>query len=144
MSYATQAEVLTEFKDFVPTSSTAISTTDIDAMIAEAEAEINSRLCVKYTTPITGTEALLIARMVEKWLVKFRIEYILQVKTGREPDKQEGGKSLRQMALDILDALVKGTMKLSDATLASSADGVKSYSSANDTQHVFDKSAKQW
>jgi phage gp36-like protein len=145
MAYATSTEVVGEFKDLtVAASGTNISDADMARFLADADAEINSRLSVKYTTPITGTEALVLMRMIECWMVKHRIEKILEVKTGRPVDSQEGGKSLRQQALDLIKAIVEGNVKLTDATLASTGDGVGSYTSENGTEHIFDRDTVQW
>jgi phage gp36-like protein len=144
MAYATQAQVLAEFKDLTVGASTPISTSDIAAFIADADAEINSRLSVKYTTPITGSESLIMMKMISVWLIKHRINEILAVKTGTSQTSQEGSKSYRQMAMDLLNDLASGKAKLTDATLATSADGVKSYTYTNSIEHVFDLEIDQW
>ena len=145
MGYATSAQCTGEFKDLTVGASTAISSTDVTGFIADADAEINTILSVKYQTPITGTEALIVMKMVEVWLVKQRIQDILSVKSG-VPAAEQGadGKGYRQMALELLKKLTNGTAKLTDATLATSADGVKSYTSQEDTANVFDVSINQW
>jgi phage gp36-like protein len=147
MSYAASADVVGEFKDLtVASSGTAISTDDMTRFLAEADAEINSRLSVKYTTPITGTESLLLMRQIAVWLVKDRIERITEVKTGRPVDAQKGQTptSLRSQALELLKSICEGKIKLTDATLASTGDGVGSYSSENGTEHIFDRDTQQW
>ncbi len=144
MGYASQSDCTGEFKDLTITADSAITTADILGFIEDADAEINSRLSTKYLTPITGTEALLVMKMIEVWLVKHRIMDITTVKTGVSTTSQVGIKSYRQMALDLMDGLVSGKSKLTDATLASANDGVKSYSSTNSIENIFDITTNQW
>ncbi len=152
MSYATIAKVEGEFKNVTFTSKdavlpllpTAVTIEDVTQWLADADAEINSRLSVKYQTPITGTEALTVMCMLAIWLVKDRILGVMEVKGVTPATSQIAPKSNRQKALDALNDLVSGKMKLTDATPATTADGVRSYMSDNVIQNVFDRTIEQW
>jgi phage gp36-like protein len=143
MSYATQSHIEAEFKDVTFSTTTAVTPTDITRFLEEADAEIDSKLSLKYATPITGTNALIIVRLIEIWLVKSRVSEILRVKTGRPESDQEGGDP-GERARQWLTDLVSEKMRLTDGTRASSYDGVRSYALENSLEHVFDKDIDQW
>jgi phage gp36-like protein len=144
MAYCTSAQVVADFKTLTVGATGPVNTTNIADFIAQADAEINSYLAVKYTTPITGTEALLMCQMLSIYLVKSRIQSILRVKTGKEDPDQDTSDNLRGVAIKTLERLAKGTMILTDATLATSADGVKSRSNTDGVENHFDLSSPQW
>jgi hypothetical protein len=83
MSYADLSHIQSEFKDVTFDADSAVTDTEIARFLEEADAEIDMNLCGMYETPITGTTALVIVRMIEIWLVKDRVSEILLVKTGR-------------------------------------------------------------
>ena len=140
--YATAAQVETEFKGVTFSSSTQPTSTELSTMITEASAEIDARLAVKYTTPITGTNALVVVRSICVQLLKGRVNEIRGIKTGGDDDKDYTDPS--KLARDMLDKLASGKMKLTDATLAATADGVKSYTYTNSIEPNFDVEESQW
>lgn len=144
MAYVTPAQIAAEFKSMTIGATGPVNTTNLADFIAQADAEINSRLAVKYSTPITGTEALIIMQMISTYLVKARIQSILRVKTGKEDPDQDTADNLRKIAITLLDQLAKGTSILTDATLAVSADGVKSRASDDEVENHFDLESDQW
>jgi hypothetical protein len=144
MSYATADQITGEFADVTFSTTTKVTTTDITRFLAEADAEINTRLSSRYAVPITGTEALVLMGMIETWLVKHRVANIMAVKIPVTKAAQGGETDLRQQALDMLQAMVEGKMSLSDAPLASSSAGVKSYAADNDLEHTFQRGENQW
>lgn len=144
MSYTNPTLVVGEFKDLTISASTAVTTTKLTQFIADADAEINSRLGVKYKTPITGTESLVMVTMIATWLVKHRIIEVLHVKTADDKTSQVGSKSYRETALAVLKEIASGNIILTDAVLKTSADGVRSFSNDNATANIFDRSIDQW
>lgn len=129
MAYCTQAQIESEFKSMTFSATTPVTDTDITRFIVEADAKIDSKLAVKYTTPITGANSLIVVRTIAIKLIKHRIERIINVKTPSAAGNQGEETSLLDEAEKELDDLAKGMAVLTDATLATSADGVKSYTS---------------
>lgn len=151
--YSTLAKVQSEFKSITFTNSqadspTAVTTQHVYSYLADADAEINSRLSVKYTTPISGTESLVVMAMIETWLVKHRILERIKVHTGDDKTSQTGTQTYRKMAMDLINEIVSGKVLLTDATLKTTADGVRSYNhdNADDTAtaNIFQRSVEQW
>lgn len=145
MSYVTQEMVEGEFRgiDF-SASKTAISTDDLNRFIVEADMEINSRLAVKYATPVTDSNALIIVRRISIKLIKHRIEGILAVKNPSTKIEQGDAKTLRDEALEELADLASGKSILIGATLLTTADGVKSYTSSSSYERKFNSCKEQW
>jgi phage gp36-like protein len=144
MPYAESSHITAEFADVTFSASTKVSTDDITRFLAEADAEINTRLCNRYAVPITGTESLVLMRMIEIWLVKHRIMGILKVKTPIAKADQGGETDLRTQAIEMLKQLSDGELLLSDAPRATSEEGVKSYSADEEVDHVFQRGEDQW
>jgi len=144
MAYCTTANVQSEFKDITFSASTSITSTEISDFIDQADAEINGRVGLVYVTPITGSIALLIIKSISIGIVTQRVKDILAVKTGNPDVEQEGRTNSAIAARKMLDEIVSGKMLLTDAVKRSSGDGVKSYTSINNIEHVFEKETNQW
>jgi phage gp36-like protein len=144
MSYATVQYIEEEFKDVEFTSTSALTDTEVTRFLEEADAEIDMNLGTRYQTPITGTQALIIMRIIAIWLVKSRVSEILRIKTGRIESDQDGGSDPAERAREMLTKISQGKLNLTDATLANSYDGVRSYTSENAIEHVFDTETTQW
>lgn len=143
MAYCTSAQVTAEFRSITISSSGIVTSSVMSDFIAASDAEINSRLSVKYTVPITGTEALIVCQMISVWLVKDRILKLSQLK-GVAPTDQGEEMDYRTKALKLLDDLAMGKATLTDATLATSYDGVRSKNSEDEVDNHFDLSVAQW
>lgn len=145
MAYAVNADVINEFKALVTSGGAAITTTKIDEWITQAEGLINGMISNKYVTPVTGTESVKILKMITIWLVADRIKEILKVKNVNE-DVDQGVKdgSLYKRALDMLKDISKGTLPLTDATLLSSQDGLRSYAADVGLEYTFKRNTDQW
>lgn len=144
MAYSTTAQVVAEFKTLNVGASSPVSTTDVERFIQEADALIDSYLSKRYATPITGTNALIMVRNISIMLVAQRIKDILRVKTGREESSQDGRGNLRDYAMKLLNDIVDRRVDLSDATVASTGQGVASYVSSNDVPFIFERGTEQW
>ncbi len=145
MAYCTTTHVSGEFKGVTLSSSTTPTDTTVERFIAEADAEIDSKVGLKYETPVTGTTALIVVRQISIWLVAARVKEIFKVKTGASSAEQEAREGdLRKMAMDRLDRIAKGEELLPDATLRSSYDGVRSYVVDNGVEAQIDVESEQW
>jgi phage gp36-like protein len=143
MSYADPSQIQSEFKDVTFDADSAVTDTEVTRFLEEADAEIDINLCGLYETPITGTTALVVVRMISIWLVKDRVSEILLVKTGRPENDQDGGSRPGERAREMLKNLAKGTLQLKDATPANPY-AVRSYTAQNSVEFVFDADKVQW
>ena len=142
MAYSTVSEVASEFKDVEFTATTKVTDTEVLRFIDEAEALINGLVSCKYVVPIlTGPspESFKILRMVEIWLVADRVRQIMQVKDISVTKVQQGtrGPNSKKAAMDLLKKICDGTLKLTDAVLASSSDGVTGFLAGTDFDFTF-------
>jgi hypothetical protein len=149
MAYSTNSEISGEFKGITFSSTTTPNTTDIDRFITEADAEINARVGMKYSVPITlgaSPIAFAILRQISVQLVAGRMKRILEVKqTSPDLAKQDGqSKDIAKIARDMLKEIVLGTLPLPDATLLSSGDGVSSSNVSAGREHFFSMDEDQW
>lgn len=148
MSYATTSDIQGEFKNITFSGSTAVTSTQVSGFLTDADAMINARLAPKYQVPITGSNSLVIVKLIAIKLVKHRILEIIKVKTGKTSEDQDsqGKKTLEEQAFDLINDIVKDKLLLTDATLATTADGVRSYSNdnADSIPYVFQRGSKQW
>jgi hypothetical protein len=87
-------------------TSTAVTIEDVDEFILEADAEINARLFDYYTTPITGTEALLVVGKISKYKVAHVIKTILEATTETSDRQQDVQINLEKKANELLDNII--------------------------------------
>lgn len=146
MPYCTATHVQEEFKalDF-STVDGAMTTAKVERFIEEAGAVINSRLASRFTTPITGTEALIVMRVIAIGLVAERVKSILEIQ-GLEESKEQQAKidTLARDARSMLKALSEGTATLTDAVGKSTSQGFRSYNVDEGVEPVFEKDTDQW
>lgn len=147
MAYCTNTNVQNETKGLdYASSGAAITSIKVDEFISQADAYIDSRIGLKYSTPVTATESLKILKQISTWLVVDRVKDILTTRTGNaqrdqtsEPVVTPGTKAER-----MLKDIVAGNILLSDATLRSSSDGVHSFTYDEGEEHTFEKGVDQW
>ncbi len=146
MAYSTFAQVSSEFKSITFSATTEVTSTEITRFIEEADAEIDSFVGRKYVVPITQSESLKIMRMLSIWLVADRVREIMQMKdVGIEKLKQGvRAPNSAKRARDMLDKIVDGEIKLSDASLSTTHDGVQSFAVEESLEHTFKKGVDQW
>lgn len=145
MAYCTSTDVASEFKNITFSASTAVTSTEVDGFIAQADAEIDGVVGLRYEVPVTGASSLLIVKQISIKLVAGRIKKILEVKTSTEEVNQEAqSPNLIAEARDMLDKIVKGTLLLSDATVLSSTGGFKSFAVDEDLDYEFDITGDNW
>ena len=147
MSYASTTDIQNEFKSLDLTSNTTLTSTKITQFLADADAEINARLACTYQVPITGTNSLIVVKLIEIYLVKHRcMEILRQSKTGTTSGEEDAQTNYRKMGLNMIDDIIKRKIILTDATLGNPSGGVQSFSNSNpdSAPHIFDRSMKQW
>lgn len=145
MAYCTVAQVEAEFKDVTFGPTTAVTSTDVTRFIEESDAEINGYIGSKYVVPIDATESLKVVRRISILIVTDRIKEILRVKTGDDKvDQATRGGQLRAQAMAMLKAVLSSQIKLSDAVLNDSGDGVSSFAVDHGLEFEWQKGVDQW
>ncbi len=146
MAYCTKAEVQAEFKQ-LSLDSGSLSTDTLEQWIEEADALIDGRIGLKYSTPIvvgTSPKSFKIVRSLSRRLVAERVRNFLKVKTGDPEKDQEGTTPEKKEIMQMLKDIQTGDLLLSDATLMNSDNVTKDYNSDNDIEHVFQAGEEQW
>jgi hypothetical protein len=146
MAYATSDEVAAEFKAITFSSTSAVTTTDLARFIVEAEAEMDARLSLKYQVPVSAAGSLPILRTISIAMVHRRIWKIIKTKSNT-PENNQGNAQVYEMSPERkLQDIVDGKLPLPGATLATSADGVRSYTSENSAtvERTFKVDEDQW
>lgn len=143
MAYSELADIEAEFKGIEFTLDSPVTDNEVDDFIDQSDAFIDAKIGLKYVVPITGTSSLLILKTISVWLTADRISQILEVKTQTE-ENSTAGKSLREMALEMLKEIVDETLLLSDATLLSTSAGFGSYASDYSIKKKFHRSSDEW
>ncbi len=145
MAYCSYVDVIAEFKSLDTSSTGAVITNGkITSLIAQSDAFINGRVGKVYTTPVTGTEALLILKKISIGLTAERISNILKLKGPVPEGNQLMQKDLIKEAREDLSMIVKGDLLLIDAAKISSTGGVASYTGENDVRRTFKQGEDQW
>lgn len=142
MAYSINADVVNEFKSL--DTSGRISKTKIDTWIGQADAYINGRIGLIYSTPVTATESLLILKEISIGLVAQRVAKILETKSITPQGDQAIPKDLIVLAEARLKMIVERKLVLPGADKVSSNDGVSSYTGSNDVQRAFKQGVDQW
>lgn len=144
MAYSLEADIQSEFKDIdFADADSKVSSAEVSAFIVQSDAFIDSKVGLRYEVPITGTESLKILKTISIWLVADRVSKILRIKSN-VPETETAEKSLRDMALEMLEDIAKGVVLLSDATVKSSGSGFSSYANSEDLGYTFKKEETQW
>ena len=145
MAYSVYADVALEFPGHTfSVSGTRILTGTLTEWISQADAYIDSRIGLIYSTPATGTESLKVLKNISIQLVAHRVDVNLQIKTPEEDLAQGGPKSRKALADKMLQDIVDRKTLLSDATLVNSAGAVSSYAESNSKTFTFTKGTDQW
>lgn len=140
--YADSADVQKEFKN-LEYNSQGVESTEVDEWATQESEYINSRIGLKYQTPVTvaaSPKAFQILKQICIWLLAKRIQETLEVKT-TVPEGQQlvTGGDLRTLAEARLDKLVDGSAILLDAISNSSSKGISSFTAGTASPHVFQK-----
>jgi phage gp36-like protein len=146
MAYSTTAQVASEFKDITFNATSAVTDTEVDRFIEEADAEIDGRVGKRYEVPVTGTASLKILRTISIGIVADRIRDILELKNPTMPELEQGirPKSSAAKARKMLEQISKGDLLLSDATLANAHMGMKSFAVDEGLEYEYQSGVPQW
>lgn len=147
MAYSVAADIESEFKNIDFDAATAIVTTaQVTAWIAEADALINSYIGVRYVVPVASGEALTLMRMFSRLLVAERVRKVLEVKQGTNKDADQnprGALSSKDILMQ-LKRIADGLTKLDGFTDLSSTGGFSSYNRTYNVVPEFTKDDKAW
>lgn len=150
MAYATSDDIKREFPGVVipATSANAADVTDLEAWIAEADAEVNAKLSGLYEVPITGTQALLVIKSIVIGLVAWRFAKSTNMKnelpvpagTGFVPQSPNVSQA-KATAFARLMAIQQGREQLIDAVQKT---GPASATVVDDVSPTFEQGKEQW
>ncbi len=149
MAYSLYTDVQSEFKTLPLSASSTVTINEVTEFISQEDAKIDAKLSVRYTTPITGTEALKLVKKISIDFTAYRIAKILDLKTDVPlPDSRviqvlTNGGAYKE-SKNFLDDLASGKVPLPDATLNSPGPVVSSYNATNSIEPIFKRDTKQW
>jgi hypothetical protein len=153
VAYASNTDLLGEFKGLSAWNNATLSAAQVDVWCARESAFIDSNIAGKYRTPVSQATSPIAYSMLTDiciWLVRPRIAELLNLQTGEAKSSSSGGgKSYdsRQRAMDVLKQIRTGELKLPDGVLATAQDGVESYTDDNsDTLQppTFTREGDEW
>jgi len=142
MPYCTATQVAAEAKiNGAFSASTSPTDTRVAELIAEIDAEINTKIGMRYPTPIVDATDLILIRGIATVLVAERVIGTIEVTTGQginvvNPKMKDGN-----LARTKLNDIVEGKLKLNTAP---SGSPVRSFMSDNDKQPTFKRDCEQW
>jgi len=149
MPYATVVEIASEFKSITFDSNSALTDTEVGAILDQTDALINAHVTQRYVTPITGDESLLILKKIEIDFVAYRVAKILNLKKEIPlPDNVviqdlNSGAAFKTSS-KMLERIFEGKILLPDAPLNTSATGFSDYNSTNSVEPIFERDIQQW
>jgi len=138
-AYATNTDLVAEFPALSQgggfTSTTTVTATQVDEWCVRASNLIDAKIGGKYSTPVDATlspKSFSLLKDICCWMVYARVAPIVGVNTGSSKTSSSG-KNLdwREQAEKALKDIQSGAMKLNDGVLATSTDGVESFTSDN-------------
>lgn len=144
MAYSVYGDVSSEFKGMAFGASTTPTSTEVTEFIAQADAEIDARLGVKYVTPISGTKSLVICKILSIKISAQRVRDVIAVKSGNKEVDSEAGTNSKKEALAMINDILNDRLLLSDATSNSSQDGFASFNVDNNEEFEMKKGTNQW
>jgi hypothetical protein len=149
MGYCTVDEVAQDFKNITISSTSSVSTTDIEKMVEQESNFIDSKICSLYKIPVvegTSPKAFSVLKRIAIFLVSDRVRHILHTKTGQDNKDQDtkGLRSLSRTPRKDLEEIQKGTLKLIDAEALNSLIGFDVGDVPDCDSRVFDVTKQQW
>ena len=143
--YCTVAEVQSEFSDTTFGSSTSVTSTEVTALIEEFSEYVNQRISNRYTTPITDAEALLVIKIIVKYLVVAKVLRILNSdqESGAEANERTKANIYDKKAEEMLKMVFDGSLVLSD-TAKTSFGMPSSYNEDEEIDPIFERDTVQW
>lgn len=140
-----ESDISAELKGVTFSASTKVTSTQLAGFIAQADAMIDGKVGQRYTTPITGANALLIVKRISILLVLAIVKPIFEVKTDDPKANQSPiGSDDYKKAMALLTDIVEGNLLLSDASALGTHGGIKSYNVDEEIDHTFEIGTDQW
>ena len=140
--YCTVAQIEVYFPSVTFSTTTKVTLASVEALITTKSLYIDARLNVRYETPITGANSLIIIQEICEWLVISQLEPILKTGLGRRGDaippidyKAKADKKLTEHESSKAD--------LPDAS-SRSGDEFKNYNEDNEIDPIFERDTDQW
>ncbi len=143
--YCTKEQVADEFNGITFASTTNPTDTTVDRWIEEADSVINAKVGLRYVTPVTDENDLIVLRQIAIMLVSARVRRRLN-RTGPEGEAAKVKVAdTDTKAMKMLDDIVKGSMTLSEnSTFLREEAGISSYTQSQECPHTFKKGCDQW
>lgn len=106
MAYTTIAKVQSLFRKLDVDANTAVTTTEVNDMIAEVDAEIDGKLVDHYAVPIVDASSLLIVGKISRMKVAHLIKTILESTNQLSDREQEVQTNLEKKADALLLSII--------------------------------------
>jgi hypothetical protein len=144
--YCINTDIIADFAGSVSfTASSKVTLTDVNNYIASESNYIDSAISSKYLTPVIIGNSPLAFDLLKRiciFRVSDRIRNILEIKTGEKKTDQDT-KGQSRMPSDDLKKIIDGKLRLIDATLATSDDGL-TFGIRQESYAPFDLNKQQW
>lgn len=116
MAYCAETDIEREIQMDI-NDNTELTSTELTAIIAETDAEIDSKLADKYVVPITGSAALVLIKRIATLLNAGKVQelYGLNKHKNIDPDTKESVSAKLIEGKRMLNDLVKGTTTIAFA-----------------------------
>jgi hypothetical protein len=144
-AYTTAAKVASEAKIASTgfTTSTTPTLAQVTALINEASAEIDGKLGLRFSLPITDETDLMVLQSIATMLVTERVRETIEVQAANGGSYlQNPASRAAKAARDRLQDIVDGKFNF-NSTLISSADGI-GYETDSKAEPYFQRGIKQW
>ena len=149
MSYVTNTEIASEFKNVSFGPSSAITNDEVDEFISQEQAVIDLTISNRYNIPVTGTDSVKILKRITSAFVAYRIAKILNLKKDIPIPEKLVAQDLSDGAFYLtakkqLNDIRDGKIILYDADVKSSGQGVGSYNHTNAIDPLWERDTRQW
>lgn len=154
MAYASNTDVILEFKGLaaVGWNTQTVTAATVDEWCTQASNIIDTAIGGKYQVPVnsgTSPNSFSVLKNLCIQLVKPRVQNVLKSGTGDNASASKAGTEAdpTKGVMDFLKQVASGDVKLSDAVLATTQDGVESYTNDNaDTLQppTFNRHTDEW
>ena len=148
MAYTTAIEVQGDFKDTTFSTTSNVTTANVDQFIVESDSLINSYVGTVYTVPVTTPgDGVNLLKLLSRSLVTARIKAVLQVKQDTNNDANQSivGVLLSPTAvMKILKDIQNKDLSLTGAEALTSGAGFYSHNVADSIESVMKKDERQW
>ena len=148
--YCTVDDVKADFKNLQITATSSVTITEVEEIIKQECAYINSRVCALYVVPVIQLDSPIayeVLKRINIFLASDRVRHVLYVKTGIDEKDQDtkGIKSLSRNPRRDLDEILNGKINLCDAVSVNECIGFDVANEASDCcERTFDVNKQQW